>query len=110
MKKIGLLMILKLHVALAVLLAIGAPCSAATIVVDLNGGGDFTEIQPAIDAARDGDTVLVRPGEYIITESINFNRLHDPDDPMRPPRKNIVLRSEAGAEVTRSGCRRRREL
>ncbi len=30
-----------------------------TFVVDLNGGGDFTEIQAAIDAAGDGDTVLV---------------------------------------------------
>ncbi len=31
---------------------------------DLNGGWDFTEIQAAIDAAEDGDTVLVKPGEY----------------------------------------------
>jgi polygalacturonase len=32
----------------------------------------FTAIQPAIDAAADGDTVLVKPGEYVITETINF--------------------------------------
>src|SRR5262245_3438747 len=27
-------------------------------------GADFTEIQPAIDAAQDGDVILVRPGTY----------------------------------------------
>ncbi len=43
-----------------------------TITVDLNGGGDFTKIQPAIDAAGDGDMVLVKPGEYAITEPITF--------------------------------------
>ena len=41
-----------------------------TITIDL-GGGDFTEIPPAIDAAEDGDTVLVKPGEYEITETLN---------------------------------------
>ena len=33
--------------------------NAATLVVDLNGGADYTEIQAAIDAANDSDTVLV---------------------------------------------------
>jgi len=42
-------------------------CPGGEIVVDPSGGGDFTEIQPAIDAAADGDTVLVQPGEYVIT-------------------------------------------
>ncbi len=61
--------------------ALTVPALGREIVVDLNGGGDFTEIQPAIDAAEDGDTVLVRSGEYVITESIDFNPLHDPEDP-----------------------------
>ena len=47
--------------------------SASVITVDyLNGSGDFTEIQPAIDSAEDGDTVIVLPGEYVIGESITF--------------------------------------
>jgi len=48
-----------------------------TITVELLGGGDYTEIHPAIDAAQDGDTMLVQSGEYVISEPINFNRLHN---------------------------------
>ena len=58
------------------------------------------DIQEAIDGAEDGDTVCVSPGEYVIREPLNFNRLHDPDDPLSPPVKNITLRSEEGREVT----------
>ncbi len=41
----------------------GGP-SSHVIVVDAAGGGDFVQIQPAVDAARDGDTILVRNGSY----------------------------------------------
>jgi hypothetical protein len=57
-------------------------------------------IQEALDAARDGDTVLVEPGEYVIFEPLQFNRLHDPRDPKSPPRKDLSLISEGGAELT----------
>jgi hypothetical protein len=80
------------------------PASAATLTVDLNGGADFNNIQFAIDAAADGDTVLVKSGEYVITESINFNRLHDPDDLERPPVRHMLVESQGGARVTASGA------
>jgi len=47
-------------------------CGAATTVVDALGGGAFTTIQPAIDAAADGDTILVMPGTYEVTAPITF--------------------------------------
>ncbi len=47
-------------------------CSADSITVDLNGSGDFMKIQPAIDAAADGDTIQVGPGEYLISEPVTF--------------------------------------
>jgi hypothetical protein len=38
--------------------------AADVIVVDINGGGDFTELDLAITVAQPGDTVLVKPGNY----------------------------------------------
>ncbi|MFV2063829.1 MAG: right-handed parallel beta-helix repeat-containing protein [Chloroflexota bacterium] len=35
-----------------------------TIVVDQAGGGDYTTIGAAVDAAEDGDTIMIRPGTY----------------------------------------------
>lgn len=54
-------------VALAgLVLAAAAPVgvAAATLRVERDGSGDFSAIQPALDAAASGDTVLVGPGEY----------------------------------------------
>ncbi len=58
------------RIALATLVAgalLGGPALAQgdVLVVDANGGpGVFTELQPAIDAAAEGDVVLVRKGQY----------------------------------------------
>ena len=71
-----------------IVLGYAAAVSAATLVVDAGGGGEYTAIQPAIDAAAPGDIVLVKPGEYVITESITFGG------------KGIALRGEGGAEAT----------
>lgn len=37
---------------------------AATLRVERDGSGDYATIQPALDAAATGDTVLIGPGEY----------------------------------------------
>jgi len=55
------------------------------IVPDVSGD-DYPAIQGAIDAASDGDTVLVMPGTYV--ENIDFGG------------KDIVLQSIDGANVT----------
>lgn len=47
------------------LLALSPLASAQSVwVVDQAGGGDFSEIQPALDASADGDTILVKQGDY----------------------------------------------
>jgi len=85
-----------------VALCLGFPIgNAATIIVDPQGGGDFREIQPALDAALEGDTVFVEPGTYVVAQTIDFNRLHDPQDPASPRVKQLSLRSRAGPEETR---------
>jgi hypothetical protein len=85
---------------IAILLTFSSLCHADIIVVARDGSGDYARIQPAIDAAEDGDTVLVKSGEYRIVEPIDLNRLRDPEDVFGPPPKNIVIRSEAGPEAT----------
>lgn len=69
----------------AVALAVAAVPAFATItIVDINGAGQFTSIQLAIDNSLPGDTIQVWPGTY--NEAININ-------------KNVVLQG-AGYENT----------
>jgi len=61
---------------------------AAVLVVDPAGAADFREIQPAVQAASAGDTVLVKPGKYVLQSPILLSG------------KSITLRSSSGPEVT----------
>lgn len=55
-----------LPIVVFLVLALGAAAgSAATIIVRGDGSGDFTTIQPALDAAASGDTIRIGPGEYV---------------------------------------------
>jgi len=46
------------------LAAAAAPASARTLRVERDGSGDYSTIQPAVDAAAPGDTILIGPGQY----------------------------------------------
>lgn len=52
---------------MCVLLLVPLCAIGATITVERDGSGEFTTIQPALDAAASGDTIQIGPGEY--TES-----------------------------------------
>ncbi len=54
-----------LRVAL-LLVAVGlaSAASARTWRVELDGSGDYTDIQPAVDAATPGDTIRIGPGRF----------------------------------------------
>ncbi|MFO0981543.1 MAG: hypothetical protein U1E76_07280 [Planctomycetota bacterium] len=52
------------HILLLALLAAARPAFAKTWIVAKDGSGDFTQVQPAIDAAQPGDVIVVREGTY----------------------------------------------
>jgi hypothetical protein len=58
------------YVCLVVASAATECARAATWRVEKDGSGDFSTIQAAIDAAAEGDTVIVGPGRY--TETTDF--------------------------------------
>ena len=69
------------------------PCDDSTNttwVVDDDGKADFDNIQAAVDAAIDGDEIIVAPGTYTSTE----------DEVVNMRGKEIWLHSSGGAEVT----------
>ncbi|MDP2207861.1 MAG: pectinesterase family protein [Bacteroidota bacterium] len=47
--------------------------SANTIIVDINGGGQYTSINAAIGVANSNDTVKVWPGTYLEQVTLNKN-------------------------------------
>ena len=47
-----------------VLTVLAFPCWGATIIVDQNGAGDFTNIQDALNSSWHNDIILVYPGTY----------------------------------------------
>lgn len=74
-----------LMTSLALLILAGGAV-ADTLIVDLSGSGDYTTIQPALNAAVEGDTILVIPGTYTGAENrdLDFGG------------KNLILRSNGG--------------
>ena len=57
-------MSLRAPACLSLLLASAMSAQGTVWTVDFDGSGDFDEIQPAVDAAADGDVILVAPGGY----------------------------------------------
>ncbi|MCB9766098.1 MAG: right-handed parallel beta-helix repeat-containing protein [Alphaproteobacteria bacterium] len=68
------------------ILLLACPAIAATLTVDASGGASYTSIQSAINAARNGDIVRVRPGTY--TETIDTSG------------KNLTIESTSGSSQT----------
>lgn len=85
-------------VVLSALLLPTALCAADVLTVDDDGPADFDSIQAAIDAASDGDEILVADGTY----------RSDGDQVVDPRGKRILIRAREGASpvITGDGVRR----
>lgn len=66
------------------------------LVVDATGAGDYSSIGPAIQAAADGATILVRPGHYMEELTIERPLTLRGDG----SREQIVIEGSHGATVT----------
>ena len=60
----------------ALLLALASGTSAATLVINAGGAGDHTDIQQAIQAASDGDTLLVTSSPWTVNLDFLDKSLH----------------------------------
>ncbi len=56
--------------ALSLLLMLCLSLAATTRIVDINGTGQYTSIQTAVNACAPGDTVLVYPGRYLESTTV----------------------------------------
>lgn len=59
-------------VFLIVLGATAAQANAAVLTVGINGKGNYTSIQEAVNNAQNGDTIVVSPGTYV--ENVNVSK------------------------------------
>ncbi len=56
-------------VLIVLLIVFTSTVHAVTITVMRDGTGDYVQIQPALDAVASGDTLLVGPGDYAVSNS-----------------------------------------
>jgi pectin methylesterase-like acyl-CoA thioesterase len=87
--------------------------NAGVIVVDATGGGDFTQIQPAIDAAVDGDTIYVKRTGLYASFTVDDKALSvvGHDNPLWPDvTGTIEIKNRVPEDPLVQRCRSRRAL
>lgn len=81
------------------ILFLNSPVSSAVIHVKKDGTGDFSIIQDAVDAATDGDTILIGPGRYVDFEPFDSGNWINEIIVVFQNKSNITLIG-SGAEST----------
>jgi Periplasmic copper-binding protein (NosD) len=85
--------------AVGVYLSASSPAFARTWYIKADGTGEAPTIQAGVDSAGAGDIVLVAPGTYASTVQVQVDG--QPTSVNAYITKNISLRSESGAAVTK---------
>jgi len=65
-------LLLSLSLFLFIYLLLSGAAAGEVLYVDENGEGDYESIQDAVDAAQDGDIIVVLPGTY--SENVDIHR------------------------------------
>lgn len=99
---------MKLRVLIFLTLGLMAqgPALARTWRVELNGTGDYTDIQPAVEAAAPGDTIRIGPGRFDVFHPITAPAWTE--DTIVGVLKDNLTFIGSGKEVTFLGLRRSR--
>jgi hypothetical protein len=79
--------------------SVPAAGAGATLIVAADGSGEFSTIGDAVAAAADGDTVLVKPGEYVEIVLLDKDITLQGDG----PRESIVIVPPTPAPVDDEG-------
>lgn len=79
--------------SVASFLVVSVSAQAATLTVAQDGSGDFTTIQAAVDAAADGDEIIISGGTY--TEDVTIGHLNVP----LVKKDNLTVRAAEGESV-----------
>ncbi len=96
---------ISIFIFIALLLWLSIPGGARTYIVDDSDFANYNTIQGAVDAANDGDTIYIKPGQYseeiILNKSLTIMPLTGETDPIILDGEN---RLETAVSINSDGC------
>jgi parallel beta-helix repeat protein len=96
---------ISIFIFIALLLWLSIPGGARTYIVDDSDFANYNTIQGAVDAANDGDTIYIKPGQYseeiVLNKSLTIMPLSGETDPIILDGRNSL---ETAVSINSDGC------